>query len=97
MEKKLENTNLNKKSNLNLENRSKLTISGVIEVINFDEIKINLNTNLGNLIIKGENLKMNKLDVQNGEVIICGDIAYMVYNEKVSKKNNESIIKRLFK
>ncbi len=97
MEKKLDNTNLSRKSNLNLENRNKLTISGVIEVINFDEIKINLNTNLGNLIIKGENLKMNKLDVQNGEVIICGDIAYMVYNEKVSKKNNESIIKRLFK
>ncbi len=96
MEKKSD-SNISKKSNLNLENRNRLTISGVIEVINFDEIKINLNTILGNLIIKGENLKMNKLDVQNGEVIICGDISSMVYNEKNIKKNNESIIKRLFK
>ncbi|AGX41194.1 sporulation protein YabP [Clostridium saccharobutylicum] len=97
MEKRLENKIEDNKSNLALENRKKLTLSGVIEVISFDEQKIDLTTNLGNLTIKGEELKMNKLDVQNGDVIIVGNIASMVYNGKIAKKNNESIISRLFK
>ncbi len=97
MEKRVDNKQEENKSNLNLENRKKLTISGVIEVISFDELKIDLTTNLGNLTIKGEDLKMNKLDVQNGDVIIEGNVALMVYNRKVTKKSDESIIKRLFR
>lgn len=69
MEKRVENKVEDNKSSLSLENRKKLTLSGVIEVISFDEQKIDLTTNLGNLTIKGEELKMNKLDVQNGDVI----------------------------
>lgn len=97
MEKRLENKIEDRRSNLSLENRKRLVISGVIEVISFDEQKIDLTTNLGNLTIKGEELKMNKLDVQNGDVIIVGSIASMVYNGKVTKKSNESIISKLFK
>ncbi len=97
MEKRVENKVEDNKSSLSLENRKKLTLSGVIEVISFDEQKIDLTTNLGNLTIKGEELKMNKLDVQNGDVIIAGSIASMVYNGKITKKSNESIISRLFK
>jgi sporulation protein YabP len=97
MEKRVENKVDDNKCNLFLENRKKLTLSGVIEVISFDEQKIDLTTSLGNLTIKGEELKMNKLDVQNGDVIIAGDIASIVYNGKISKKSNESIISRLFK
>ena len=63
-----------RKSSLSLEDRKKLTLSGVLEVVNFDDEKISLNTILGNLAIKGEGLKMNKLDVQNGDVIIIGYI-----------------------
>lgn len=87
----------NAKSNLLLENRKKLTLSGVVEVMSFDEEKIELTTKLGNLTIKGEELKMNKLDVQNGDVIIIGKIASMVYNGKVVKKNSESLLSKLFK
>lgn len=97
MEKKTENKIDDNKSNLMLENRKKLILSGVAEVISFDEQKIDLTTNLGNLTIKGEELKMNKLDVQNGDVIIVGSISSMIYNGKVSKKSNESIISKLFK
>lgn len=97
MEKRVENKIEDKKSNLTLENRKRLTLSGIVEVISFDEQKIDLTTNLGNLTIKGEELKMNKLDVQNGDVIIIGSISSMVYNGKVVKKSKESIISRLFK
>ena len=97
MEKRADNIVQDNKSSLSLENRKKLTLSGVIEVMSFDEENIDLTTKLGNLTIKGEELKMNKLDVQNGDVIIIGNIASMVYNGKVSKKNGESLLSKLFK
>ena len=85
-----------KKSNLSLENRKKLTLTGVVEVLNFDEEKISLTTNNGNLNIKGEGLKMNKLDVQNGDVIIVGTISSMVYTGKSAKKDKGNLLKKLF-
>ena len=96
MEKKSENVIQNSKGNLFLENRKKLSLTGVMEVIAFDEERILLNTKLGALTIKGTNLKMNKLDVQNGEVIISGDMYYLVYSEKQAKKEKDSLVKRLF-
>ncbi len=86
-----------KKGNLILENRKKLSITGVIEVISFDDEKIILNTNHGGLNIKGNSLKMNKLDVQNGDVVIIGNINSCVYTGAEARKDNDSIIKRLFK
>lgn len=86
-----------KKNSLNLENRKKLTLSGVLEVVSFNDEKILLNTQLGSLTIKGTELKMNKLDVQNGDVIIVGNINSLTYSQSQEKKDTESIIKKLFK
>ena len=97
MEKKNDSVIQESKGSLALDNRKKLSLTGVIEVIAFDEEKILLNTKLGALTIKGRNLKMNKLDVQNGEVVIVGDMYYLVYSEKVMKKQKDSLIGRLFK
>lgn len=97
MEKKIDVKLEDGKSNLSLENRSKLVLTGVDEVMSFDEEKILLNTVLGSLVIKGQDLKMNKLDVQNGDVIIVGKINSMVYGGKEKTKKKESLLKRLFK
>jgi sporulation protein YabP len=86
-----------RKSNLSLENRKKLALTGVIEVISFNETVIMLNTSLGSMTIKGEGLRMNKLDVQNGEVMIVGTINSCIYSGAEIKKDNESILKKLFK
>lgn len=86
-----------KKSNLTLENRKRLILSGVVEVISFNEDQIMLNTLLGSLTVKGEGLKMNKLDVQNGEVIIIGTVNSCVYTGAEIKRDKESIIAKLFK
>lgn len=48
-----------------------------------------LNTKLGPLTIKGLGLKMNKLDVQNGDVIIVGEISAMIYSSKEIKKEKK--------
>lgn len=97
MEKKSENKLEEPRSNIILENRKKLTITGVEEVISFDDEKILLNTKLGFLTVKGSELKMNKLDVQNGDVIIVGNLSSIVYSSKEVKKEKESIISKLFK
>ena len=79
-------------------NRSlKARIINIAEHISFDDEKILLNTKLGFLTIKGSELKMNKLDVQNGDVIIVGNTASIVYSSKEVKKEKESIISKLFK
>jgi len=87
----------NKKSTITLENRSRLVLSGVVEVICFDDKVIILDTTLGALTIKGQDLKMQKLDVQNGDVIIVGLINSCVYSTMQSKKEKDSIIARLFR
>lgn len=97
MEKKGDNIIAEKKGNIILENRNKISLTGVLEVISFDDEKILLNTALGALAIKGANLKMNKLDVQNGDVIIVGMISSMVYSTKSKKKDDQNIIAKLFK
>lgn len=86
-----------KKSSLKLDNRKKLSLSGVVEVISFNDENIILNTILGTLTIKGEGLKMNKLDVQNGEVMITGIVNSCIYTTSEVKKDKDSIISRLFK
>lgn len=85
-----------KKSNLVMESRKRLSLTGIVEVISFDEEKILLNTILGMLTIKGQGLKMNKLDVQNGDVVIVGMVHSVVYTGEV-KKEKGSFLARLFK
>lgn len=86
-----------KKSNLILDNRKKLSVTGVEEVVSFNDEIIILNTNSGNLTIKGSGLKMNKLDVQNGDTMITGIVSSLVYSGSRKRKNNESILAKLFR
>lgn len=86
-----------KKGVLSLENRKRLALNGVLEVVSFNEQQIILKTNLGGLSIKGSELKMNKLDVQNGDIIIIGTIDAFFYNNQQPKDKKEGLLARLFK
>ena len=57
-ERKTINTNIIQ--NLILENREKLTISGVNDVLSFDDQVVVVETDLGLLTVKGENIRVNK-------------------------------------
>lgn len=81
--------------NLILENREKLTISGVIDVLSFDDQIVILETELGMLTIKGEDLRINKLSIDTQEVIIEGSILGLNYSEKDNKKSREFTRKNL--
>lgn len=86
-----------KKSILTLDNRRRMTLNGVVDVISFSDEIIAMDTSLGSLTIKGEALKMNKLDVQNGDMIVTGMINSFFYSGTKAKKDKEGIISRLFK
>ena len=60
--------------NIVLENREKLNISGVLDVLSFDDQIVILETELGLLTVKGENLRINKLSLDTSEVTIDGTI-----------------------
>ena len=84
--------------NLILENRSKLSISGVLDVLSFDDQVVIVETELGLLTIKGENLRINKLSIDTSEVIVEGDISYLAYSDKNADKTSKgSFISKIFK
>ena len=83
--------------NLILENRGKLSISGVLDVLSFDDQVIIVETELGLLTIKGENLRITKLSIDTSEVIVEGNISYLAYTNKDTEKNKSSIISKIFK
>ena len=55
--------------NLILENREKLNVSGVNDVLSFDDQVVIIETELGLLTVKGENLKINKLLLKEESII----------------------------
>lgn len=83
--------------NLILENRSKLTISGVLDVFSFDDQVVILETELGLLTVKGENIRINKLSIDTSEVIVEGDISSLEYSDKNLEKEKGSLLGKIFK
>lgn len=83
--------------NLVLENREKLSISGVLDVLSFDDQVVVVETELGLLNVKGENLRINKLSIDTSEVVVEGEIYSLVYSENNSNKKSSSFISKIFK
>ena len=93
-----ENINTSVIQNLILENRGKLSVSGVVDVLSFDDQVVIIETDLGLLTVKGENLRINKLSIDTSEVIVEGDISSMAYSEnKNNDKTKGSLISKIFK
>ena len=91
------NANNNIIQNIVLENREKLSISGVLDVFSFDDQIVILETELGLLTIKGENLRINKLSLDTTEVVINGEIYNLGYTENNSDKKSSGLLNKIFK
>ena len=86
--------------NIHLENREKLNISGVKDVLSFDDQMVILETELGLLTVKGENLRINKLSIDTLDVSIDGVINTLIYSENNPDKRGgkgNSFLNKLFK
>ena len=95
MEDKTVNNNAHK---VLLNNRKMVNFSGVVDVLSFDVAEILLETEQGMLLIKGNDLHVNRLSLEKGEVDIEGRIDSLAYSEvKDYGKQAESFFGRLFK
>ena len=83
--------------NIVLENREKLSISGVLDVLSFDDQIIIVETELGLLTVKGEDLRINKLSIDTSEIIVNGNIMQIAYSENTMEKKGEGIFSKIFK
>ena len=89
--------NSNIVQNLILENRGKLSVSGVNDVLSFDDQVVMVDTELGLLTVKGENIRINKLSLDTAEVIIEGEISSMAYSPNKQEKNAGTLLSKIFK
>lgn len=96
--KNLPQNNANIIQNLILENREKLTVTGVEDVLSFDDQIVIIDTQLGLLTIKGDDLRINELNLDSSEVVIEGEIFNLGYSDNdIGKKNGTSILGKIFK
>ncbi|MBE6764906.1 MAG: sporulation protein YabP [Ruminococcaceae bacterium] len=81
--------------NIIMENRKLLNLSGVKDVDSFDEQTVCVQTQLGNLTVKGDGLHISRLDQETGEMSIDGEISELVYSE--IKDESQGFFARLFR
>lgn len=79
-----------------LKNRKNLSITGVLDVDNFDEETVTTYTDQGELTIKGENLHISKINLDTGDITLDGTITALIYSDNI-KLNKQSFLSRLFK
>ncbi len=84
-----------KEQELTLKNREDLSISGVEVCDRFSDNEIVLYTNMGKLSIKGENLHINKLNVETGDFSASGRVVSLIYSKAGAK--NLTFFQRVFK
>ena len=96
-ERKSINMNTNIVQNLILENRGKLSVSGVNDVLSFDDQVVIVDTELGLLTVKGENIRINKLSLDTAEVIIEGEISSLIYSQGKQEKSSGTLLSKIFK
>ncbi len=88
---------LNVMQNIVLENREKLNITGINDILSFDDQVVILSTDLGMLTIKGTELKINKLNIDENEVRIEGNIISLNYSQENFEKRSENFLSKIFK
>lgn len=78
-------------------NRKALEISGVSSVESFDSEEFLLETEAGFLAIRGQNLHIKNLSLEQGLVAIEGLVNSMTYLDASQQKTNKSFFGKLFK
>lgn len=84
--------NISQNHGMSINERKSIYITGVLKVDSFDEEEFLLETTMGYLVIKGQNLEIVKLDTKDGIISIKGSFVSMSYIEELKKMNKENSI-----
>ena len=66
---------------LTLNQREDLNLTGVTEVVSFDDSAVILKTHLGTLTVQGQDLVLKTLSVEGGQVAVSGHVSSLFYEE----------------
>ncbi|MBE7057751.1 MAG: sporulation protein YabP [Ruminococcaceae bacterium] len=80
---------------LNIQNREKIRVTGVNDIIGFDETFVDIDTELGKMLIRGEGLKIARLSLEQHELVVNGYIYSCEYEDTVKAK--KGIVGRIFR
>ena len=72
---------------LTLNGRSSLSMTGVTEVVSFDDSAVILKTTLGTLVVQGRELQLKTLSVEGGQVAVEGTVSALTYEEPRQQKD----------
>lgn len=82
---------------IGIDNRERVTITQVADVDAFDEETLWANLKEGGIEITGEKLNIEKLDLQEGILIVTGQICSLTYTDKKAKEKKNPLGKFLKK
>ncbi len=86
--------NIRKNHSIIVENRKKFILTGVKDVLSFDEQTVMLETELGRLVVKGDDLKLGQFNTEKGDVSGTGTIHALIYP---AETNERGFFSRIFK
>ena len=86
-----------KEPKLVLDRREKATVTGVKDVISFDEKEILLQTEFGKMTVKGEGLHVKRLTLEKGEAELEGQVNGILYSAVGSVEEEGGFLNRLFR
>ena len=66
---------------LTLAERNKLTVTGVTEVVSFEDREVVLQTGMGRLTVQGSQLQLKTLSLEGGQMEVEGSVSALVYEE----------------
>lgn len=85
------------KHSISIKERSRVIITGVVDVFSFDEIQVDVDTVQGMLLIGGEELHITRLDLDKGDLELDGMIHNINYHDNDIGKPGGSVFSKLFK
>ena len=95
---KLDKELITSSHSISITERKNINLTGVKKIDSFDNAEFLMDTIMGYIIIKGEDLEIVKLDTFQGNVTIKGKINSLTYTENNNKKTKEeNILSKLFK
>ena len=84
-------------SEIKMDDRKRVSLTGLKKLVSFSPEEFVMGTNLGPLVLKGNNLEIVKLDIIDGNLQIKGKINSLVYLDGKDSKKDNSILAKLFK
>ena len=87
----------NRNNKVVLENRERLTVGGARDVESFDDEKVVVITDMGTMTVTGGDFRISRLNVDDGELVIEGEIDEIIYSDTIRENTGGGFFGRLFK